>query len=376
MILMLFLLVLFILSFMCLYKNRQLKTSIYRKLFRHPWYFISEDDNLYSFGYAGVEKFQYCNGRFSRICKNSSFCYNCIIGYLIARSGAITGDYLYVATRSFLGGLYKSKKRGYKKGALLIMNKSTLKIVKRIDVDYSMIEIKKLDNCMVVSGLQGFNVYNIENALEPRLTFSFRTTKAWEYQGTEIFMSAGRRYVAFARFDYGLSIYDISDISNVCHFLDIKVEDMISDCSLLTTGLQQFQLKLDYPYLYSTLGPTPGAVGTKNEKRGILVFDISDMKNIKKYPVFIPCENWYNRVNGDPQPSQIDVYGDFIYTNFSEKGIAVFMKSNNHSDKVRFLRIINVADGKQILPIHINNKGVLFMGDFRRNNIYTYNLNG
>lgn len=52
------------------------------------------------------------------------------------------------------------------------------------------------------------------------------------------------------------------------------------------------------------------------------------------------------------------------------------MKSNNHSDKVRFLRIINFADGKQILPIHINNKGVLFMGDFRRNNIYTYNLNG
>lgn len=61
MVLMLFLLVLFILSFMCLmclYKNRQLKTSIYRKLFRHPWYFISEGDNLYSFGYAGVEKFQ------------------------------------------------------------------------------------------------------------------------------------------------------------------------------------------------------------------------------------------------------------------------------------------------------------------------------
>ncbi len=355
--------------------NQPLRTALYRSVFRHSSYIITEKDTVYSFGYAGVQKMLLNhNGETTLLKENDSFCHNCFVGYLMGRSGCIVDNYLYVAARSYLGGRYKSNENNYKKGRLYIMDKSSLEIIKEIETDYSMIEVKYQDTCMVISGLQGFNIYNIKNPLDPILTYKFRTEAAWEFQGCEIFTNKGRRYVTFARWADGLSIYDITDMNNVKLFKNIRIQDITYNGRTLPKGLQQFRLKLDYPFLYSTLGPTKGIVNSNSDVRGIIVYDLTKMDSISHYCVTIPRQYWYSKVNGDPQPTHIDIFGHRIYTNFSEKGVASFVKNGN-SSQYEFEKIINASGGKQILPIHINRDGIVLMGNFRNEEIITYNLN-
>ena len=136
----------FIVSFGYIYKNIPLRTAIYRSFYKQSTYIISEGDTIYSFGYFGVRKqVLENNGNLRLLAENDSFCHNCFVGHLIGRSGVIKGDYLYVATRSYLGGRWKSNSKGYQKGMLLIMCKSNLRILKRIEVDYSNHSIFRLD---------------------------------------------------------------------------------------------------------------------------------------------------------------------------------------------------------------------------------------
>lgn len=354
--------------------NQPLRTAVYRSVFRHSSYIISDKDTVYSFGYAGVQKFLLNqDGKTTLLKENDSFCHNCIVGYLMGRSGCIVNNYLYVAARSYLGGRYKSKEKNYKKGCLYILDKSSLEILKEIETDYSMIEVKCLDTCMVVSGLQGFNIYNVKDVLNPQLTYQFRTEKAWEFQGCEIFVHDGRRYVAFARWADGLSIYDITDINNVKLFRNIRIEGTKLNGVALPKGLQQFRVVLDYPYLYSTIGPTKRLIGTSSDIRGIMAYDFSNLDSIHCICITIPKKYWYTKVNGDPQPTHIAIYGNHIYTNFSEKGIVSFVKNRNNNE-IKFEKIINASDGRQILPIHINKDGILLMGDYRSEDIISYNL--
>ena len=93
----------FIVSFGYIYKNIPLRTASYRSFYKQSTYIISEGDTIYSFGYFGVRKqVLENNGNLRLLAENDSFCHNCFVGHLIGRSGVIKGDYLYVATRSYL----------------------------------------------------------------------------------------------------------------------------------------------------------------------------------------------------------------------------------------------------------------------------------
>ena len=104
-----------------------------------------------------------------------------------------------------------------------------------------------------------------------------------------------------------------------------------------------------------------------------MAYDFSNLDSIHCICVTIPKKYWYTKVNGDPQPTHLAIYGNHIYTNFSEKGIVSFVKNRNNNE-IKFEKIINASDGRQILPIHINKDGILLMGDYRSEDIISYNL--
>lgn len=358
----------FIVSFGYIYKNIPLRTAIYRSFYKQSTYIISEGDTIYSFGYFGVRKqVLENNGNLRLLAENDSFCHNCFVGHLIGRSGVIKGDYLYVATRSYLGGRWKSNSKGYQKGMLLIMCKSNLRILKRIEVDYSMIEAKIYKNVLVVSGLQGFDIYDIGIPLSPQLTHSFRTNKLWEFQGCEFINADTALYVAFARWSDGLSIYNITNPSKVCPVANLAIQD-----TLLPQGLQTFCLKYIPPYLYSSLAPVPATIGTEKDRRGIIVYDLSDINNITREVVLIPRTDWYQSKIGDPQPSHIGLYEENMYKNFGEKGVAVF---DVKDAVVKYKGIIKIPEVNKILPLHITEKGILLVGDYKDGSITSFNLN-
>jgi len=361
-------------GYVIIYKNPPLRTAIYRNFAKQTVYLTTEGDTIYSFGYFGVRKWIIDNdGKTTLLAENDSFCHNCFIGHLIGRSGAINKDYLYVAARSYIGGIYRSKSKRYLKGKLLVMRKQDLQIINEYDADYSMIEAKIHGNNLIVSGLQGFNLYNINNPKEPKLTYSFRTNKPLEFQGCEFIEKDTALYVAFARFNEGLSIYNITNPSHTHLAAHIAIQDPQVNGTTLPNGLQTFRLVLDYPYLYSSLGPTINTFGTKNDYRGIMIYDISDINNIKQQSVLIPQSEWYSRKTGDPQPSHIDIYKDKIYVNFCERGVAIFSKPNPTRGS-KYENLINVTNGKMILPLKINDKGVLLLGSFNSEKIFNYNL--
>ena len=358
-----------------IYKNGPLRTAIYRYFAKQTVYLITEADTIYSFGYFGVRKslIDRNNGGIKLLVENDDFCHNCFVGRLIGRSGVINGDYLYVAARSYLGGRYKSSNKNYLKGKFLVMRKRDLHIIKEIPVDYSMIEAKIHDKNLIVSGLQGFNIYDISCPSNPQLIYSYRTEAAHEYQGCDFLKTDSCLYLAFARFDCGLSIYDITNPERPELVKDISIQDTLTNGTVLPSGLHAFRLVIKDPYIIATLAPKKNYIGTEADIRGLWICDISNLNKIKKYVCKIPRNEFYSTIIGDPEPSHIALYNNRIYVNFCEKGFAIFSMSDDPSN-IKFIKTVDFTNGKTILPLTIDEKGWLLGGSFDNEKIYTYKL--
>lgn len=88
----------------------------------------------------------------------------------------------------------------------------------------------------------------------------------------------------------------------------------------------------------------------------------------------IPRNKWYKKKIGDPAPSYISIYNNKLYTNFGDEGVATFNLDNPKDPQ--FENIIKIKQKIQyIQPIHINNKGILFCGDYYSSNIYMTKIN-
>lgn len=364
-----------VLFFLYVYCNVPLRTAIYRSFAKQTVYLVCEADTIYSFGYFGVRKslINRDNGEIKLLVENDDFCHNCFVGRLIGRSGAINGDYLYVAARSYLGGRYKSSNKNYLKGKFLVMRKRDLHIIKEIPVDYSMIEAKIHGKNLVISGLQGFNIYDLSFPSNPQLVYSYRTEEAHEYQGCDFLETDSCLYLAFARFDCGLSIYDITNPKQPELVKEISIQDTLVNGAVLPAGLHAFRLIIKNPYIIATLAPKRNHIGTGADVRGLWICDVSDLNQIKKYVVEIPRDEFYSTMTGDPQPSHIALYNNRIYVNFCEKGFAIFSMSDVPSN-IEFIRTVDFTNGKTILPLTIDEKGWLFGGSFDNEKIYTYKL--
>ena len=358
------------------YNDIPLRTSIFRSLMKGDGYIISEADTVYSFGHYGIRKWLIKeDDSLELLAENSSFTHNVPIGWLIARGGVVYGDYLYVSCRSYLGGPTVNDNKNYINGKLLILNKYDLDIIKEYISDIKFIEAKIHQQKLIVSGLKGFDVYDISSPLNPHVVYKYRNEKFTEFQGFVTYNVDTCSYIAFARFAEGLSIWDMTSPENIYPVADISIQDSLINGKVLPMGLQTCNLVLDYPYIYATISSIAETFNTQNDRRGIMTYDISDLNHIKQNFVCIPKGNWAHKRSGDPQPTFIDIFRDKIYINSAEKGIAVFDVSN--PEKPVFIEMKNIADNNinYVYPIHITQSGVLLVGSQYLNKIYCIRLN-
>lgn len=357
-----------------MYKNVPLRTAIFRSFAKGTNYMISEQDTLYVFGYAGVQKYLVSDpDNPVLLAENDDFCKNCFVGHLVGRSGVVNGDYLYVACRSYLGGPDTASSDGYVSGKMLIMRKADLSIVKEYVSDIKLIECKQKDSLLVVSGLRGFDVYNISNPQELKTIYTYREKEFTEFQGVDFIDKDSLCYVAFCRFAEGVSLWEITDAKSIHPVWNYQFSDTLSTGFSFKGSPQSFKLQYRKPYLYATCAPSRKSFGKKDDKRGLLVFDLTDINNVTSSAVIIPSTDYFKTETGDPEPTHLMIYGDSLYTNFGEKGIAIFDISKPVKPVYRGYKDAG-NDGNMILPLHINHKGVVFTGDYYWNDLYNYRI--
>lgn len=335
--------------------NPYLRTDLFRSFSKGNWYILSEKDTLYTMGYYGVRKYIASDPqKLELLSENDDFCTDRIIG----RGGCESDGYLYVTARSFLPVKVKENKRS---GELLILNKTDLSVLTKIDSDMKLVEAGIHENILVVSGIPGFCIYNISSPGNIKEVFSHRRPGK-EYQGFDFIKKDDSLFVAFSNFGDGLEIWDITRPEMAKAVCSIPIEKQMSDGKDLLAG-QSMDVVANYPYVYTTLGPMSETFKSDKDARGILVYDISDINSIKKTAVLIPKTDWYNRKTGDRQPTYITQYKSNLYVNFSEKGVAIFDISN--AANPRYKGILDVSgEGALIQPVHVTESGKLFAGSY------------
>lgn len=360
----------FIFSFYVLFVNIPFRTALLRSVVKQNMYLLCEEDTLYSFGYNGVQKWLILdNGEKKLIANNDEFCKNTFVGHLVGRSGDLKGPYLYVACRSYLGGFDEIDNPNYRNGRLIVMRKKDLSIIFSQDVDIKLNEAKICNNQLVVSGMNGFNIYNITNLQFPKLEYSFRNKSGYkEFQGVDFFEVKNKKYILFSNFALGISIWDMTVPSKTRCLKEINIKETQYKHKNLPNGLQIFHSYIDYPHVYSTVSTMNAYFETKTDKRGIIVYNISNLDSISSIFVPIPNKFWYKKNPKDGHPSFICKYNNNIYTIFSEKGIAIF--NIKKRGILKFDKTIDVADGNAVWPICINHKGFIFSADMFWNRIY------
>lgn len=342
--------------------NPYLRTDIFRAFAKGNWYITSEKDTLFTMGYYGVRKYLASNPKnLKMLAKNEEFCSDRMIG----RGGCVYGDFLYVTIRSFLPG---SVEQDEINGKLLILKKSDLSIVREMIFDIKPVEAKIYENLLVVSGLKGFNIYDLSNPKRPQNVFSYRHPVYREYQGFDFFLREGKLYTAFALFGDGLEIWDITQPQTAKVVSIIPMKNMKPNEKDLS-GCQSMDLIVNYPYVYATLGPSSEIFKTEKDIRGMLVYDVSNLDSIKKKVVLIPKSNWYNKQTGDRQPTYLTLYQDSLFLNFAEKGFAIFDISNAANPLYKGNLDIS---GKNVLiqPVYATESGKLFAGSYYWPTIY------
>lgn len=344
-----------------------IRTDIFRSFAKGNWNMTSENDTLYSVGYFGIRKYLADNPEnLKLLAENNEFCENRIFG----RGVCLYGKYLYVSTRSFLPGSIKKDKIN---GQLLVLNKMDLSILKVFNYEKKLVEVKTIGNSLVASGLGGFYIYNISKPNTPQLIFSYNHPQYREYQGFDFIVNSGEVYVAFTLFGEGLEIWNITKPEKPNLVCNIPISKEISNEKQFF-GLQSMDLEVNYPYIYATLGPSSDTFRSLNDKRGILVYDISNIYNIRKDVVFIPKSDWYRKSTGDKQPTYITRFRDKLYLNFAEKGVAIFDISEGARPVYKGLIDVS-GSGALIQSVFATEKGNLYTGSYYWSIIYGIDLN-
>lgn len=342
--------------------NPYLRTDIFRSFAKGNWYILSEQDTLYTMGYFGVRKYLVREtNKFELLAENDTFCTERMMG----RGGCVKGEHLYVTARSFLPGTVDAIGNN---GKLLIMKRGDLSIVKELVYDIKLVEAKTHENLLVVSGLRGFYIYDISLSDHPEEIYHYKHPKYREYQGFDFIKKDNELYVAFTLFGEGVEIWNITDPTQAAVVCHIPIDEHMADGDNLPGG-QSMDIEVAYPYLYTTLGPSSETYRTTSDRRGIIVYDVSNIDSVKKSVVLIPEADWYSKNTGDKQPTYITRYKSKLYVNFAEKGVAVFSIDDPAHPQYRGTDDIS-GEGALIQPIFAGH-GSLFAGSYYWRTIYS-----
>ena len=214
----------------------------------------------------------------------------------------------------------------YVNGTLELFD-NMLSPINRLYSDIKLVSCKVTGNILVVTGLWGFNIYDITNKSYPILLSAHRDTNYTEYQSVDFFSSEeGRLYACFANHSKGMSIWDITNPMKPAMVCVIPHKGLIIDNYKLSGSMYTFDLIAEYPYVYSTFAVKRGGdeYQTNNDCRGIIRYKVDDLNNIKINLYPMDSSDWFVKSTDDFQPTVIRKYLDCLYINAAEKGIACY----------------------------------------------------
>ena len=251
----------------------------------------------------------------------------------------------------------------YINGKLVVANKSNLEVLTEYNLDLKGTDIYIYNNHLILNCLRGFNIYDISNPVRPILKFSHRDYDYTEYQGADFFTFAGRDYMAVSNYTRGLSIWDITEMSNPICAVKKTFEGLIAEdgTPLQGTGYG-FDVKVDYPYVFSTWANNTPYMNTAYWHIGLLTYDISNFSNITMKLTEIPSSDRYSiTTDGDKRPTRIAILGERLILNNSNKGISVF--NANNASSIYYEGTFETNEDASTNPIYVTTDGKIFVGD-------------
>lgn len=250
----------------------------------------------------------------------------------------------------------------YLNGKILILNKKDLSIEKTMNLNLKGTGIKAYKNRLVVNFLNGFNIYDITDPVNPQLKFTHRPSHFKEYQGLDIYEVNGEIYAILMNYNYGVTIVNITNPNNI----QIVKEDDFSDF----TASDGFPLKwksytwdvtVDYPYAYITNATLHTSLGiTEEDRRGVVVINLSNISNLEKKLFEIP-KDIYSSFEGDPAPTSITRFNSWLMINNAEKGICIFKIQNGGT--LNYEKSITISTNSRASFVKATSENQIFIGD-------------
>lgn len=254
----------------------------------------------------------------------------------------------------------------YDKGKITVIDKNTLELKKIFNVEYPVTGMATQGNRLVVAGLDGVNVYNIADADNPELVYSYRPSAFRDIQELKIYEHNGRVYALICKYIRGVLILDITDLNNVF----IAKEDEFDGWKYknLSNAIYCYDVVVDYPYAYATIAPHPSYAAKIPEACGVLVMNLSDLNNISKTLYLMNSSDITSNKKGDVSPIHIARYGNTLYLNNRDRGLAVYdIKGNG---VVEYKGLVEFDNKTSINCIDITDDGYIFLGDDTTNGSY------
>lgn len=264
--------------------------------------------------------------------------------------------------------------KSYVNGKLVVFNKKSMNVENVYNLDLKGTGSSINGNALVVDFLKGVNVYDLADQKKPRLVFWNRPDYFKEFQGCAGYNHGGKSFVFISNYTLGFSILDVSDINNVKVVKEDENEDLLWDNSSMYGVSYNFDVLVEYPYVYLTSSTARPYLNTEKDVRGLLVLDISNLNDIKKNIVAVPSSDLTTVVTGDPRPTRLAKIGKRLFVNNSEKGLLVF--ELNNPAKPDYLGRIEVPGASSINVVRGSSRGKLFVADDESNgnsrNVYLF----
>lgn len=246
----------------------------------------------------------------------------------------------------------------YVNGKTYILDKTNLSVINRLNLDYRATGLSVANGIMIVSGLYNVKFYDVSNPSSPKWLYTYRPDFDRDMQGVCTFHEDGRYYAIVCCYSSGFMIWDITDKYDIKIVCDEDFSNLIVDGVSAKNRINCFSSVVVYPYIYTTVSPTPTYVSTHRNVVGLMRVDISNVLHPVMEIFRIPGTDITTNTSGDPAPTRIAKYRNTLFINNRDKGIASFDISQLAPSYLG-----NFQVGTSLNPITVTPDGRIFTGD-------------
>jgi hypothetical protein len=251
----------------------------------------------------------------------------------------------------------------YDEGKVDSINVADLSVADTVYFEGKCSDIVKLGNWLVVA-CQTKGVVVIDAATPTALQvlgscgYDSANWHIFETQGIDAFEYEGVKYACVAGYWKGLQILNITDPVNI---------SIVSTLDFTDTNATVWDCVVDYPWVYGSKGVTTGSVvGTVNDHRGLVVYNISDPTHPVKYEFEFPTEakDVWSATDSDARPLKICKKDNYVYLANGTVGITIYDVTD--PTNAQYIRSFGAITGSSFGAVQIDQYNRIFAGIGRR----------